>query len=207
MADAQSTNVRTKRSRSTGVERQCEVCKKTFHVKPAAAARGRGRFCSTRCHYTHIPLEDRFLRHVGPPQANGCVLWRAAVNRKGYATIGKGGAYSGTMAAHRYAWERVNGPIPEGLCVCHHCDEPRCLNPEHLFLGTHADNKTDCVRKGRHARGEGNAAAKLTEDAVRAIRRDAARGMTIRELCAREGVGGTTIRDIIRRKTWKYVAD
>jgi hypothetical protein len=70
-------------------------------------------------------------------------------SRDGYGHIGAGGKHGKTLNAHKAAWELVHGPVPDGLLVCHACDNPPCCNVEHLFLGTKSDNAWDCIRKGR----------------------------------------------------------
>ena len=77
---------------------------------------------------------------------SGCLLWNGATKGQGYGAIR---ARRGTMRVHRVAWELAHGPIPPGLSVCHRCDVKLCLNVEHLFLGTHAENMADMVKKGR----------------------------------------------------------
>lgn len=86
-----------------------------------------------------------------------CIEWTKARNRKGYGVSGIPGTRKTTLA-HRLAWERENGPIPIGLCVLHRCDNPACVNPDHLFLGSISDNNTDMAKKGRHG------LSKLTEE-------------------------------------------
>jgi hypothetical protein len=113
---------------------------------------------------------------------------------------------SGKMfLAHRVAWELVNGPIPEGLCVLHHCDNPPCVNVEHLFLGTLADNNADKVAKGRQAKGSAIARAKLTESDIPEIRRLLAVGVLQSEIGRRYGVGHRLISKINLGKRWGHV--
>lgn len=115
--------------------------------------------------------------------------------------------FNGKMIpAYRFAWIEVFGPIPDGLCVRHDCDNGRCVNPLHLELGTQADNMKDCVSRDRQARGERNGHAVLTEDQVIDIRKhhtgrygDGAR------LARRFGVSPQTICDIIKLRGWKHV--
>jgi hypothetical protein len=133
-----------------------------------------------------------------------CWLWRAAGHKSGY-----GNFYNGTRAegAHRVAWAIANGPIPEGMSVLHHCDNPPCVNPAHLFLGTAKENGIDCQAKGRTTRGERNAHARLTTPEVRDIRRLVRSGISQRRVAAQFNVHFGTVSDIIRRRRWAHVSD
>ena len=115
------------------------------------------------------------------------------------------------MRAHRYAWEMVKGLIPTGKAVLHHCDNPPCVRPNHLFLGTDLDNVRDMVIKGRarhdgrKPQGEEHGASKLTDSDVRIIRAERNRGVLYAVLARRFGVGETAIRNIVKGVTWRSV--
>ncbi len=144
-------------------------------------------------------VEDRFWKAVRPQSDGGCWLWHGPRDEAGYARmrIGKRKA-----RMHRWSYERFNGPIPEGMFVCHRCDVPGCVNPAHLFLGTMADNVADKVAKRRQAVGRQSPHAKLTEADILAIREA---NDTHRSLGRRYGVTHGIIGKIKRREDWKHV--
>ena len=149
----------------------------------------------------------RFWERIRIRRLGKCWKWRVGKTADGYGELWLAKA-AGVFRAHRVAWVISNGPIPTDLFVLHHCDNRDCCNPQHLFLGTNADNMQDAARKGRIANGEKRWNAKLTAKQVRAIRKDyipnnRARGM--HGLANRWGVNQRTIYDIIHHRTWSHV--
>jgi len=94
------------------------------------------------------------MARVIPEPNSGCWLWEGATLFNGYGVIGRPGKHNGNVLTHRASWEVHVGSIPEGMYVLHRCDNRRCVLPDHLFLGTQADNLADMVSKGRSCRGE-----------------------------------------------------
>ena len=138
-------------------------------------------------------------------KSDGCWLWVGNQDHRGYGRF-RIDAQGKMDGAHRAAWFLTYGPVPDGLHVCHHCDNPRCVRPDHLFLGTHDDNMRDMTVKGRGHQGVRNVNAKVTEADVRAIRiRYAAGGVTQKALAEKYGVDHTTVSLIVRRKNWRHL--
>ena len=136
---------------------------------------------------------------------HGCWEWL------GHKT-GRKGNYYGNMVvdgkktlAHRLAYELTFGPIPKGLFVCHHCDNPICVRPDHLFVGTALDNSRDMISKGRGAVGPHPWCAKLTVEKVREIRDRLGKGSVNKsQICRDYGIKMASLHKIERGKTWKY---
>lgn len=140
------------------------------------------------------PLRERFDAKWCPEPFSGCWLWTAgALSGMQYGTFGVDTGVS--HLAHRVSWELHRGPIPEGLCVLHRCDTPLCVNPEHLWLGTYADNNEDMAAKGRVNR-------RLTPENVREIRSS---GESHAALGRRFKVHPKTILRTKERRTWKHI--
>lgn len=106
--------------------------------------------------------------------------------------------------AHRLAWEEANGPIPVGLCVCHRCDVPACINVDHLFLGTQAGNMADMVAKGRSRFGARHHSAILSDADALAIRGDI---RAQRVIAKQYGISQQTVSEIKTRRVWKHLLD
>ncbi|HEY2393878.1 MAG TPA: HNH endonuclease [Candidatus Angelobacter sp.] len=148
-----------------------------------------------------LTVREKFLAKVCADAASGCWMWRGLVRPDGYgATRFEGKEYG----AHRVAWRLFRGEIGAGMVVCHRCDVRACVNPEHLFLGTAADNAQDMAQKGRCPRGERHGSAKLTAEQVSKIKAMLAEDRLYMSEIAREfGVSPTTIGAIKEGKTWK----
>jgi hypothetical protein len=130
-------------------------------------------------------------------KTESCWLWRGPVNRKGYGFVSR--RHYGESLAHRYSWLVYKGPVPLGLCVLHRCDIAACVNPDHLFLGTKADNNTDLYAKRRFAIGEKNGQSKLTREMVAQIRE--AQG-TQRSIAEKFGISQSGVSRIKNLQVW-----
>lgn len=136
-----------------------------------------------------------------------CWEWQACTIPSGY---GQFWVHRKAISSHRVAWMLVKGSIPDGMVVCHACDNPRCCNPSHLFLGTNRDNTQDMIRKGRMViahHGSESPQAKLNDMAVKRLRKlakNAPYGFYARE-ARRYGVDPATIRDAVFGRTWRHV--
>jgi hypothetical protein len=147
--------------------------------------------------------EDRLKAKLDPQDpVTGCIEW-TGTRTNGYGQISRDGK---TIGAHCLAYELKHGPIPKGLCVCHHCDNPACCNGAHLYLGTKGDNNADRDAKGRggSAKGEKNGRAKLAEAAVVEIRRLAA-VESQRKLASVFNISKTQVGNIKTGKSWSHL--
>lgn len=143
------------------------------------------------------------LDHFSIPEPNsGCLLWTGYDSGGRYGLVGHDSRYT---RAHRAAYELAKGPIPAGMHVLHKCDVTWCVNPTHLFLGTHKENMQDRHRKGRYAtvaRGENGGNSVLSSQDVHFIRES---GLPRAELAARLGVNVSTVDRIKKRETWAHL--
>jgi hypothetical protein len=162
------------------------------------------RGCSNGCiaRSKSLTLEEKLSNYI-PDSASGCHIWQGTISDLGgpRAIIWFKGKLSITV---RVMWERFRGPIPDGLCCCHHCDNPMCVNLDHIFLGTRKENSEDMARKGRSpiTRGSKSGKAILTEAKVLEIVKDP----RIPRLIAEEyGVGKSTIDGIKRGRRWQWL--
>ncbi len=162
---------------------------------------------------------SRFWRKVDQPHVDSCWPWTGLKNEDGYGIAC--GPTGRNVYAHRWSWELLRGPIPDGMCVLHRCDNPPCCNPTHLFLGDRTDNAIDKTEKGRvprgaahwtalhpeliTTRGERQYGAKLTDDDVRAIRTRAGSGEAQRKVARAFGISQGHVSNIVRHLKWGHV--
>jgi hypothetical protein len=149
-----------------------------------------------------MDIVDRLLSNI-KVNAAGCFEWQGRCVVRGYGQI----RFDGKMRfVHRLSYEAFRSKIPDGLCVCHHCDNRCCVNPAHLFLGTHAENNQDAVNKGRHTHGEKVNTARLTaNDVCRMAEIYGRGGVKLREVAEQFGVHISTAQYVIQGKTWTHV--
>lgn len=146
-----------------------------------------------------MPIEERFWKKVEISGPDDVWPWRGSLHGSGYGRFWVDGTI---VLAHRVAYELTYGPIPEGMVVCHTSDVPADCNPRHLFIGTQVDNVKDCKSKGRNARGETHARAKITESDVIEIRESP---LSNDELSKLFNLKNGTICNIRVGRTWKHV--
>lgn len=180
----------------------CPACKRDFSFYPSRST----RFCSHACYKSEAATVIRFWDYCNKTES--CWLWTASVINTGYGCFR---VHRKTILAHRFSYELAFGTIPNGLFVCHRCDTPKCVLPDHLFLGTVADNIQDCINKGRRGdhgtpvRGERNPASKLTERDVRIIRERRACGERRKLVAAEFMVSESLINQICSGTVWSHV--
>lgn len=146
-------------------------------------------------------LQQKLKSQVKIDPETSCWNWQRTKTPKGYGRIGD-------SYAHRVSYETFIGPIPKRLCVCHRCDNPSCINPAHLFVGTHKDNMQDCVQKNRISRkggrrGEAHHSAKLSVEKVEAIFTAYSNGQPVAEIAQSLGLKPSSIYKVLKRKSWK----
>jgi predicted nucleic acid-binding Zn ribbon protein len=182
----------------------CPVCQKSYQRD---TKHKNSFYCSKKCFGVIAAerkrnTEENFWLHVDKNGSNGCWIWKGRTDSWGYGRLTW---HTEHKAAHRLAYELTFGPIPNNLLCCHHCDNPKCVNPYHIFLGTDADNMADKKSKGRevHPRGENHPSAKLTFSQVQEIREMYATGLySYLDIAHKFSVAKSTIGMLIREVSW-----
>jgi len=181
-------------------ELNCTACGGLFLARADHQRKRPCQFCSKKC---ENKMPDVFWRKVNKQTKNGCWEWTGCLNEHGYGAFCK--KHTGELLAHRASWKIHNGELPKELHVCHKCDVPLCVNPNHLFLGTNADNVADKIAKGRSSYdgfkpGEDHPQSILTSEQINSIRLD---GRNAAEIAKIYGVSRSHIDGIKSGKTWK----
>jgi hypothetical protein len=184
----------------------CPECGAAYSVNGECMA-NRRKYCSYRCARKAVSRRrDYAAAFWQRMRKNGsCLEWTGATEFGGYGHA----AYKGKIQkTSRIAYQLIHGPIPVGMCVLHRCDNPLCCNPEHLFLGTIADNNRDKEMKnrGNHAKGTRHARAKLTEGLVLELRQRYSGGeSSYKKLAEEYDVHPATIREAVLGLTWRHI--
>lgn len=159
------------------------------------------------------PLKERFEEKFIPEPNTGCWIWIASTNEHGYGVIGSGGKnskkhHNPVILAHRASWTIYNGEIPVNMQILHQCDNPFCVNPSHLFLGSHLTNMRDKVLKNRQPKhfGTSNPNHKLSESQVLEIRHTyQTKAISIKNLAIEYRVNPPCIGRIVRGQSWVHL--
>ena len=181
------------RAAKSGLQSKCKVCTQTE------------QHARWRADHPEPPSRaERFWAKVDRREPDECWQWTGAMHIQGYGHVGQG------ELAHRVSWELTHGPIPEGTgyhgtCVLHKCDNRKCVNPNHLMLGTNYENVLDMMAKGRQHKGETTGGVKLSADKVRKIREMHSAGRSCNSMAPEFGVTASCIQGIVKRRLWRHI--
>ncbi len=151
---------------------------------------------------THGSIAIRFWRKVNKGPVNECWEWIGGLDHRGYGKMGEGPAGGKTLAVHRVSYELHFGPIPEGQLVCHRCDNRRCVNPAHFFLGTQKDNMQDCKNKDRHHAKSRHYKSKITTEISQRVLELRKAGMSHEKISKEIGTCRQSVSNILSGNHW-----
>ncbi len=186
----------------------CEKCGKVFKWK-RPKHQGPAKLCSNKCkpkYYSEKESLDHQIKMYNErvvKNTEGCWGWTGTTDStQGYSRIRN---KRKNISAHRISWIIHRGEIPEGKQINHHCDNRRCTNPYHLYLGTQQENDADRMKRNRQAKGSRNAAAKLNEQQVLEIKKNLKQGFSYKEIQEIYHISNATVSNISTEKNWKHV--
>ncbi len=173
------------------------ICERSFLISKSIRSCG----CQRVFDY-EFDHEERFFKYV--IKSEGCWIWSGCKDKKGY---GQFNLKNKTMFSHRFSYELKYGKIPEKMCVCHKCDTPSCVNPDHLFLGTNKENLRDMISKGRKIvrKGVEKNNSKMNDEKVKKMRELYDNGNTVLQLSKLFQISESSTYYICKRKSWKHV--
>lgn len=189
---------------------ECQICHTPFSTLDRWYIKER-KFCSKKCfgiyykkskELENLKIIKQRLSDCCYEGRNKCWIWNSSKSKSGYGKIKFNGK---DWRAHRLSYWIHKGKFSLNLRVCHSCDNPSCINPDHLFVGTDQENKDDQIRKNRHPKGEKIGQSKLKNGDILIIREMSKNGISQQAIADKYGVVQTTISGIVRRKTWKHI--
>jgi len=148
-------------------------------------------------------MSDKFWAMVAVSSSDACWVWVGRRDKYGYGVFSVNGKQVG---AHRVSWSLANGEIQDGMHILHRCNNPSCVNPSHLYAGTHRQNMDDMIAAGSK-KGVKNGQAKLTDKDVVAIRKKCAAGSTMAEMSREYGMSFMAISNLVHMRSWKHVGE
>lgn len=193
---------------------KCKVCEKEFH-RIVTNGRNDPSYCTRECYdkdhfiWANASKEQqlerlKMLYEKNVIRQEGCWDWKGYIARTGYAEIGRSKNFH-EKNAHRISWMIHKGNIPEGMYICHKCDNPKCTNPDHLFIGTHQDNDKDRDEKGRNVKGEDVESSILKDQDIKEIKTLLTQGKSCLEISRKYDVSHDAIKRINKNETWKHI--
>jgi hypothetical protein len=180
----------------------CRMCGRGFYTPPHRAG---AQYCSIQCQHDGLcnTYSTELIDKFSIPEPNsGCWLWIGAIGNAGYGVIR---VERRMWGAHRLSYTLHKGPVALGLRICHTCDNRACVNPDHLYAGTAAQNTGDASRRGRMERGSARHCSVLSERQIPEIRKMLRNGLTCIAIAQQFGVDSSTISHIKRGLTWRHV--
>lgn len=186
------------------VTRQCakSSCNKTFKSFSCRPKRFCSRYCGGASHDPNKTIKEIIIEKSFGTMS-GCVIWDSHKINSGYGIISIQGK---VWLIHRYVWFLSNGPILDGIHICHKCDHKLCINIDHLFPGTRQDNMDDMVRKNRQAKGSKNGRSKFTEGDIRQFRRFFALGISMGTMADTFGIPYKYLHKVVKSNSWNHVS-